>query len=191
MPKSDRLSGVEMRALEADDFEPLRQLCEAEFPAIPYSRRSLRSYVENPNFLGVVASKQGAFVGATYGLFFPEDKRVHWLLTVIAASMRGSGLGRALAGEIERKFVEAGAIWCHGECRTDETNPIEFWLRLGFEPCGRADRFYLDYNLPILRLPIWRTELGRQFLERRRLTRWLGLRRLPANFVRKSLPQPS
>lgn len=176
---------IKLRGLGPSDLDALREFEDRHFPGIPYSRKRLSEIVSDANFIGVGAFKGDFMVGAAYGIFYPAEERVHFLSTIISADERGHGIGRKLSAETERRFVEAGAKWCHGECITDLTNPLGFWKSGGFYQTGSAEKFYPNYEFAIMRLPIWRTDVGRRLLERRRLCRLLGLRPLSANFVRK------
>ncbi len=182
---SNATGEVELRSLGPTDLDVLRAFEDRNFPGIPYSRKRLRQILGNPDFIGVGAFRDGALIGASYGIFYPAEKRVHYLSTIIAIEARGTGVGHKLSAEAERRFAEAGAAYCHGECITDTTNPLGYWKRSGFQHVGSAENFYPNYEFFLMRLPIWRTELGRRLLERHRLSRLLGLRPLSANFVRK------
>lgn len=184
---SEAAGDVSLRALGPADFDALRDFEDRNFPGIPYSRKRLAQILANPNFIGVGAFRDGAMIGAAYGIFYPADKRLHYLSAMIAADARRHGIGRKLSAEAERRFIEAGAAWCHGECITDATNPLGFWTGGGFYQVGSAANFYPDYESALLKHPLWRTEFGRRLLERRRLSRLLGLRPLSANFIRKDL----
>lgn len=184
---SKAIGDVELRALGLADFDALRDFEDRNFPGIPYSKKRLAEILSHQNFIGVGAFRGGVMVGAAYGIFYPADKRVHYLSTMIAAAERGHGIGRKLSAEAEQRFIEAGAAWCHGECITDATNPLGFWRSGGFYQVGSADKFYPNYQSALMKQPIWRTEFGRRLLERRRLSRLLGLRPLSANFIRKDL----
>jgi ribosomal protein S18 acetylase RimI-like enzyme len=176
---------IELRGLGPSHFDALRDFEDHHFPGIPYSRKRLSQIVSDPNFIGVGAFRDACMIGAAYGIFYPEEKRVHLLSTIIAADARGHRIGRRLWAEAERRFVEAGATWCHGECITDATDPLGFWTACGFHQTGGAEKFYPNYESALLKLPIWRTEFGRRLLEHRRLCRLLRLRPLSANFIRK------
>ena len=176
---------LELRALGPPDLDTLCAFEDRNFPGIPYSRKRLGEIVANPDFIGVGAFRNGAMIGAAYGIYFPAEKRVHYMSTIIAAEARGGGIGAKLSAEAERRFIAAGATYCHGECITDSTNPLGFWKSGGFYLSGSAENFYPNYESALMKLSIWRTEFGRRLLERRRLCRLLGLRPLSANFVRK------
>ena len=176
---------VELRALCPADLDALRAFEDRNFPGIPYSRKRLREILANRNFIGVGAFRNGAMIGAAYGIYYPDEKRVHHLSTIISTDARGGGIGRKLSAETERRFVEAGATYCHGECTTDSTNPLGFWKSGGFYLAGSAEKLYPNYESALMKLPFWRTEFGRRLLERRRFSRLLGLRPLSGNFIRK------
>jgi ribosomal protein S18 acetylase RimI-like enzyme len=180
---------VEIRAIRPSDFQELHELDIREFPGESYSRHRLRAQLNHPDFMGIAAIKDGKIIGATFGLAFPAEKRVHWTSTLIAAAGRGTGIGTRLANDMERRFAEAGMEWCHGECR--DAKALQFWEGRGFYRTGEMPNYYVDLDAPYMRLtaPFWRSEWGRRVLEKRRLSRLLGVPRFTAIVVRKDLPR--
>lgn len=92
--------------------------------------------------VALVAVSGGSVVG---GLLFGGEApvfRVHWL--VVAEDMRGRGVGQALMGEAERRFVRGRAGWVEVVTfGADHPGAVAsgarvFYERLGFRPAEAA-----------------------------------------------------
>ena len=89
--------------------------------------------------LFLVAEIDGVLVASVMGTYDGHRGRIK--RCVVDPSQQGTGLGRQLVGELERRFSERGITELRLEVWADNTGAMAFWSNIGWEHL-EAIRYY-------------------------------------------------
>lgn len=81
--------------------------------------------------LFLVAEIDGALVASVMGTYDGHRGRIK--RCVVDPSQQGTGLGRQIVGELERRFSERGITELRLEVWADNTGAMAFWSNMGWE----------------------------------------------------------
>lgn len=128
----------------------IRRMCEADIPgaavlekkyfSVPWSEENLRQSLANPDYLFLIAEKEGKVVGYA-GLFRVLDEGDITNI-VVDERYRRQGLGKRLT---EALLMEGGKCGLHAftlEVRVSNSAAIHIYEQLGFAQEGIRKRFY-------------------------------------------------
>jgi [ribosomal protein S18]-alanine N-acetyltransferase len=132
-------------------FEPLS---EARIPAIleietqansaPWSDRSFKNELDNPDRIFVVALLDGQVAG--YGGVWMIVDEAHITTVAVAEAHRRKGIGWRIMRELLDKAKEAGMTCSTLEVRASNDGAIEMYKQLGYHEVSRRRRYYPDNN---------------------------------------------
>lgn len=149
---------INIRTAQPDDIELLKDalyisvVWDQEDPS-PFDRvvghPELVQYWENwgrPGDLGVVAEKDGEYIGAAFGRLFTQDRPSYGFVDEhtpevgigIVADERGKGLGRRMMLELESLYRDSGSSKL--SLSVNHTNPARhLYESLGYSEVGRDE----------------------------------------------------
>jgi [ribosomal protein S18]-alanine N-acetyltransferase len=137
----ERAIMLKLRAYRPGDFETLYAIDQACYePAIAYSRRDLRSYIEAPGANCVVAESGGAIAGF---ILTEHVRALGYIVTIdVLAAHRRTGVGTLLLTEAERKLATDGVGEITLETATDTASTVAFWQKHGYRTRGIKKSYY-------------------------------------------------
>lgn len=109
-------------------------------PGISYSRAELRRFLRLPAADGVVCERGGTIAGFAIG--YLSDRAAHVVTLDVAGEHRRKGVGKALLGELLRRFGKAGAREARLEVAVENAGAIAFYEGLGFRRRRRIPDYY-------------------------------------------------
>jgi ribosomal protein S18 acetylase RimI-like enzyme len=148
---------LRLRAYKPDDFEKLYAIDQECYePAVAYSRRDLRGYIQSPGAHCLVALADEVIVG----FIVTEYARAFgYIVTIdVLSPHRRRGVGRMLLAEAERKLIANGVSEIMLETATDNPSTVAFWhkhgyrtrrVKKGYYPGGR-DAFEMTKSLVVV-----------------------------------------
>lgn len=130
-------------------FEPLHESHLEAILAIeklsnsaPWSERSFRGELSNPQSIFLTAIDDGKIVGYA-GLWIVVDEG-HITTVAVDPGQRRRGIGRRLTEEILRRAKEKGLVCATLEVRASNDPAIRLYENLGFEQAARRKGYYPD-----------------------------------------------
>jgi [ribosomal protein S18]-alanine N-acetyltransferase len=137
------LNTIRVREYRLHDFDALYALDQACFsPAISYSRREMRTYLNAPGADCVVAENGGGIVGFCVTA---RGKKQAYIVTIdVAEARRKHGVGRALLIEAENRLAAKGVCLVALDTATDNVSAIAFWQKHGYRKIGIRKGYYPD-----------------------------------------------
>jgi ribosomal-protein-alanine N-acetyltransferase len=130
-----------LRSIAAEDFEALYLLDQACFePGIAYSRAELHRFLRLPGADGVVCERDGAIAGFAIG--YVSERAAHVVTLDVAGNQRRRGIGKALLGELLRRFGKEGACEARLEVAVENYGAIAFYEGVGFRRRRRIPDYY-------------------------------------------------
>ena len=132
---------IRLREYEARDFDALCELDRTCFsPAIAYSRREMRAYLNAPGADCVVAENDNGIVGFC---ITARGKRQAYIVTIdVIEAMRKRGIGGALLVEAEKRLCAKGVSAIALDTATDNVSAIAFWQKHGYRKIGIRKGYY-------------------------------------------------
>lgn len=170
-----------LRAYKPADFETLYVIDQACYPrGIAYSRRTLRSFLEEPEASCLVAETEtradaSAVTGARKpaarfpgreiaGFLIAEaaGAQAHIITIDVDAEYRRTGVGSLLLREMERQLHGRGIRRITLETATSNQPAVAFWQRHGYRNegllrgyyLGRLDAYWMVKQLPPVMPPV-------------------------------------
>lgn len=128
-----------IRRMREADIQSAAEL-EKKYFSIPWSEENLRQSFGNPEYLFLVAEKEGEVVGYA-GLFRVLDEGDITNI-VIDEKCRGCGLGKKLTGALLTEGGKLGIRAFTLEVRVSNHAAIRIYEELGFIKEGIRKRFY-------------------------------------------------
>ena len=124
---------VQIRAFTETDTEAVVSLWQEARLTRPWNDpyRDIRRKTTTQPELFLVADDDGSVVGTAMVGYDGHRGWIHYL--AVAASQRGTGLGRALVGEAESMLAALGCAKVQLQVRPDNTDVLAFYERLGYE----------------------------------------------------------
>lgn len=132
-----------LRPYAESDFGELYALDRACYvPGIAYSKNMLRSYLNAPGAICIIAEDAGEILG--FILAESEPPEAHIITLDVAEQSRRRGLGTQLTLAVESALAARSVLTVELETATDNTAGVAFWLRRGYRTVGTIPRYYLD-----------------------------------------------
>ncbi len=132
---------LKLRSYKPQDFETLYEIDHACYePAITYSRRDLRSFLQAPGADCVVAEAGGTIAG-----FIVTERlgALGYIVTIdVVEALRQRGVGTMLLTEAERTLAANGVREITLETATDTASTVAFWKRHGYRTRGVKKGYY-------------------------------------------------
>ncbi len=128
------LMPMELRHVEA--VAAMEKLCFSD----PWSENSVRSELENPLSLWLVAESDGAVIGyvGSQSVLGESDM----MNLAVSPSARRCGVGRALVVELVSRLCEQGNYQLTLEVRASNDGAQQLYQQLGFLEVGRRKNYY-------------------------------------------------
>jgi ribosomal protein S18 acetylase RimI-like enzyme len=124
---------VQIRAFTETDTEAVVTLWQEARLTRPWNDpyRDIQRKATTQPELFLVADDDGSVVGTAMVGYDGHRGWIHYL--AVAASERGTGLGRALVGEAETMLAALGCAKVQLQVRPDNTDVMAFYESLGYE----------------------------------------------------------
>jgi ribosomal protein S18 acetylase RimI-like enzyme len=124
---------VQIRAFTETDTEAVVALWQEARLTRPWNdpHRDIQRKATTQPELFLVADDDGSVVGTAMVGYDGHRGWIHYL--AVAASERGTGLGRALVGEAETMLAALGCAKVQLQVRPDNTDVMAFYESLGYE----------------------------------------------------------
>jgi ribosomal-protein-alanine N-acetyltransferase len=130
-----------LRTYDPGDFEALYQIDQACYdPAIAYSRRELRDYLQLPGAECVIAETDKTIAGFCIAARTADEG--HIITLDVIEACRRHGVGSMLLDEAERRLGASGVRKVSLETATDNAPAIAFWQKHGYRTQGLLRRYY-------------------------------------------------
>jgi [ribosomal protein S18]-alanine N-acetyltransferase len=130
-----------VREYRVDDFDALcaiDRLCYE--PALAYSRRVMRAYLDAPGADCVVAESQPGIAGFCITSHHASQG---YIVTIdVLDEFRRQGVGTILLREAEKHLVEHGVGTTALDTATDNLSAIAFWEKHGYRKIGVRKGYY-------------------------------------------------
>ena len=135
------LNSIRLRRYAAQDFDALCEIDRLCYePAIAYSRREMRAYVEMPGSDCVVAEHGGSIAGFCIAA---RHKKQGYIVTIdVLEASRKQGVGTALLAESEKRLAAEGVRIMALDTATDNLSAIAFWQKHGYRKIGVRKGYY-------------------------------------------------
>ncbi len=128
----------------AEQYIPEILEIEQEANSAPWSDRSFKSEMGNPDKIFLVALVGGKVVG--YGGVWLIIDEAHVTTVAVAVDQRRNGIGRKLVVELLNRARAAKMACSTLECRASNEGAVELYKRLGFSETARRRQYYPDNN---------------------------------------------
>jgi ribosomal-protein-alanine N-acetyltransferase len=135
--------------IETATIELLDKLCEIEkqsFQKEAFTKQQIAYLLTSYNSITLVARGNYEIVGFAFGSI--ELNRVtpngHVLTIEALPSYRRRGIAKRLLKELETFFKEKGAVESRLEVREDNVSAVNLYLKLGYIPVAKLERYYRD-----------------------------------------------
>ena len=134
-------SPIRVREYEEGDFETL---CETDHlcyePAVAYSRREMRAYLNAPGAECVVAEGVGGVAGFCITV---RKKEKAYIVTIdVLEAFRKRGVGSAMLAEAEKRLAMQDVHTIALDTATDNSSAIAFWQKHGYRKIGVRQGYY-------------------------------------------------
>lgn len=136
-------------SIEDVSLECLERLYEIEkecFKKEAFTKQQIAKLLMSPNSIGLTAKENGEIIGFIIGaVYYDEHQLAGHILTIdVSQKHRRRGIGVKLLQEIEKIFVEKGAVKCRLEVREDNIAAIKLYSKLGYKRAGKLPYYYKD-----------------------------------------------
>jgi ribosomal protein S18 acetylase RimI-like enzyme len=130
-----------LRDYRPQDFQTLVEIDRACFdPAVVYSPRQMRAYLNGAGADCVVAESDGGIAGFC---ITADSRRRAYIITIdVLDAFRRHGLGSALLNEAERRLAARGVREVNLDTATDNFSAIAFWEKHGYRKVGVRKGYY-------------------------------------------------
>ena len=132
---------IRVREYQPQDFDVLCDIDRACYePAIAYSRREMRAYLNGPGSDCIVVEHGDRIAGFC---ITARRKRQAYIITIdVLEPFRKRGIGTALLTEVETRLAAHGARVIALDTATDNFAAIAFWQRHGYRKIGVRRAYY-------------------------------------------------
>jgi ribosomal-protein-alanine acetyltransferase len=135
--------------IETATIRLLDKLCEIEkqsFQKEAFSKQQIVYLLTSSNSITLVARVDDEIVGFAIGSIDVnrEAPNGHVLTIEALPSYRRRGIAKRLLKELETFFKEKGAVESRLEVRQDNVAAVSLYLKLGYMPFAKLERYYKD-----------------------------------------------
>ncbi|HTZ75985.1 MAG TPA: N-acetyltransferase [Candidatus Aquilonibacter sp.] len=132
---------LRIRPYQAADFDTLCEIDRACYePAITYSRREMRAYLNAPGADCEVAEFNSQIRG--FCITTRKDDEGYIVTIDVLEPFRKSGVGTALLAESEKRLAAAGVRRMALDTAVDNLSAIAFWQKHGYRKIGVRKGYY-------------------------------------------------
>jgi ribosomal-protein-alanine N-acetyltransferase len=117
---------------------------EKEANSAPWTERSFRNELDNPDRIFLVAKLEGKVVG--YGGIWLIIDEAHVTTVAVDANQRQQGIGRKLMVQLLERAKEAGMTCSTLEVRASNDPALNLYKDLGYKETARRKKYYPDNN---------------------------------------------
>lgn len=142
---------LELRTAHPDDLDELEELEFDSFDGDRFNRRQLRYLLSRARAVTVVIEDVAGTCAPpqrilAYGtlLLRSNSHRARLYSLCVHPAVRGSGQGRRLLVELERRALEHGASELVLEVRADNRRALGLYRRMGYRTLHWIDEYYSD-----------------------------------------------
>lgn len=128
---------------------------ESQSNSAPWSERSFRGELDNPQSVFITAISNGQVVGFA-GLWIVVDEG-HITTVAVDPDFRRNGIGKRLTKEVLEKGKNRGAVCATLEVRASNDAAIKLYEDLGFIQAARRKGYYPDNREDAI--VMWKYEL--------------------------------
>jgi ribosomal protein S18 acetylase RimI-like enzyme len=140
---SRRITEVQLRAYQPDDFDALYKLDQSCFPrGIAYSKTTLRYFLSLASAECLVAVKEDDIAG--FILSEHDGPLAHIVTLDVAEGHRRSGVGSLLLDAAESSLFARGVRVVSLETAVNNHAAVSFWSRHGYIQEDILKRYYLN-----------------------------------------------
>ena len=133
-----------IRNATARDLNKLVELEEKAFQNDRFTRRQFKYLLTRAKSRILVIETDGGLVGAAIMLWRRSIRLARLYDIFIDPAMHGRGLGKILLKACEEESVKNRCLTVHLEVRTDNTDAIAFYKKMGYHEIGTEDDYYND-----------------------------------------------
>jgi ribosomal protein S18 acetylase RimI-like enzyme len=132
---------VRIRQYQPGDFEALCEIDRACYePAIAYSRREMRAYLNAPGADCLIAESTSRICG--FFISTRESDQGYIVTVDVLEPFRKRGVGTALLGEAEKRMALHGVRTVALDTAVDNLSAIAFWQKHGYRKIGLREGYY-------------------------------------------------
>ena len=135
------LTTLRFEDLQERHIEPILEI-EKQSNTAPWSERSFRNELDNPDRIFLVALVEGRVCG--YGGVWLMIDEAHITTVAVAPDWRRNGIGRRLMEELLSRSRDAGMMCSTLEVRAGNEHAIHLYEELGYKETARRKRYYPD-----------------------------------------------
>ncbi len=141
MPAPASFQKLRLRPYQPADFDALCEIDRACYePAIAYSRRDMRAYLQAPGADCLVAESNSQICGFCITM---EHNANAYIVTIdVLAAFRKRGIGTALIVEAEKRLAAASVRRIALDTAVDNLSAIAFWQKHGYRKIGVRKSYY-------------------------------------------------
>jgi ribosomal-protein-alanine N-acetyltransferase len=132
---------VRLLPLDASHIPAILEI-EGKSNSAPWSERSFRGELDNPQSIFLVALADNKVVGYA-GLWIVVDEG-HITTVAVSPEHRRNGIGRKLTEEVLSRGIEQGIVCATLEVRASNEAAIKLYEELGFIQAARRKGYYPD-----------------------------------------------
>jgi ribosomal protein S18 acetylase RimI-like enzyme len=132
---------IRLREYAPQDLEALCEIDRACYePAIAYSRREMRAFLNAEGADCVVAQSETEIAG--FCITAREADEGYIVTIDVLEAFRKKGVGSALLAEIEKRMAAEGVRMVGLDTATDNVSAIAFWQKHGYRKLGIRKGYY-------------------------------------------------
>jgi ribosomal-protein-alanine N-acetyltransferase len=131
---------------DGEDSARVAEILREAREAANWSEEALRETVLLPGVAALVSQREGDISGIVVGRQVLDEAEI--LNLAVTTGMRRQGEGRALVGQLLRRFAERRVSRVFLEVRESNAGAIAFYRGLGFETVGTRRDYYQDPKEP-------------------------------------------
>lgn len=131
-----------VRDFRVEDAAQASEILLAAREAASWSSRGLVEFMTLPGVMALISERNGEATGFILGRMVGDEAEV--LNLAVRVEFRRQGEGRALLGELLRKFAGSGVSRVFLEVRESNHGAMAFYEREGFRRIGRREDYYRD-----------------------------------------------
>lgn len=137
------MCGVVLRRTSPEDLDELYLIDRVCFPKHYFPKSFIRSLLEHPSSVGLVAMCSGRIVGFTIGVV--EGKGMGRIYTLdVLPEFRRRGIGSLLLEKLEEEFARRGVVKCRLEVMDGNVPAIRLYSKMGYRKVGVIKDYYGD-----------------------------------------------
>ena len=127
-------------------LDKLYEIEKQSFQKEAFSKQQIAYLLTSSNSIALVARVDDEIVGFAIGSITVNKGTPHGHVLTIEAlpSYRRRGIAKRLLKELETSFKEKGAVESCLEVREDNVAAINLYLKLGYMPVAKLERYYKD-----------------------------------------------